>query len=90
MVSRPRPGQAMMFSTMNAPLNKRGERIAENRQQRIDGVAQRVFLNHPAFAQAAGAGGGDVFGAERVEQAGAHPAHDAGEVGRGEHDARAG
>ena len=67
---------------------QRGERVAKNGQQRIDGVAERVLVNHPAFAEAAGAGGGDVFGAQRVEQAGAHPAHDAGEVGRGEHDGR--
>ena len=65
---------------------QRGERVAENGQQRIDGVAERVLVNHPAFAEAARAGGGDVFGAQRVEQVGAHLAHDAGQVGGGEHE----
>src|SRR5690606_34070195 len=67
---------------------QRAEAEADDRYDRQQGVAQRVYSYDPALLEALGPGGPDIVLAQDVQHRGAGHAHDDGQWDRPERDRR--
>ena len=70
------------------PAEQEAERNRDQRNDRQDGVAQRVLEHDRHRRQALGARGADVVGVEHVEHAGARQPHERRHHGEAERDGR--